>query len=116
MTITIKQEKSAIVLYLEGRLDRPAGAGLKDEIKRVCNAGAHRIHLNLQKVDFINSSGLGALVTVMKMVTSNKGKVTLSNLASHVREIFEITQLSDVFEIFESEQEALAAAEKVSST
>ena len=67
------------------------------------------IHLNLSQVDFINSSGLGSLVSIMKEVRLQKGRFTLSNLASYVQEIFEITQLSHIFEIFATEEEALSS-------
>ena len=49
----------------------------------------------------------------MKQVRLKKGRLTLSNLAPYVREIFDITQLSNVFEIHDTQQEALASSEKV---
>jgi anti-sigma B factor antagonist len=73
------------------------------------------IHLNLGEVDFINSSGLGVLVSIMKEIRMNKGRLTLSNLASYVQEIFEITQLSHIFEIFTSEDEALNSYQSVTA-
>lgn len=115
MNINIKDESGAKVLYLEGRLDLATGGNLKDEVKKLCDSGSKRIHLNLVKVEFINSSGLGSLVSVMKQVRIKKGRLTLSNLASYVREIFDITQLSHVFEIFEDQPEALASNEKVAA-
>lgn len=115
MKITIKDEAEVSIVNLEGRLDLMTGANLKEEIRQVCDKGAKRIHLNLQKIEFINSSGLGALVSVMKQVRLKKGRLTLSNLAPYVREIFDITQLSNVFEIHETEKEALASTEKVTA-
>jgi anti-sigma B factor antagonist len=67
----------------------------------------------MAEVDFINSSGLGALVSLMKEIRLVKGRLTLSNLASYVREIFDITQLSHIFEIFTAEEDALASYEAV---
>ena len=115
MKITVKADGGTTIVSLDGRLDLATGTNLKEEIKKVCDKGANRIHLNLQKVEFINSSGLGALVSVMKQVRIKKGKLTLSNLAPYVREIFEITQLLNVFEIHETQQEALASTEKVAA-
>ncbi len=113
MKITVKAEGGATIVMLEGRLDLATGTDLKEETKKICDKGAKRIHLNLQKVEFINSSGLGALVSVMKQVRLNKGRLTLSNLADYVREIFEITQLNHIFDIYQTQQEAVASAEKV---
>jgi len=115
MKITVKDDGGVTIVNLEGRLDLATGGELKEEIKTICEKGSKRIHMNLQKVDFINSSGLGSLVSVMKQVRIKKGKLTLSNLAPYVREIFDITQLSHVFEIHETEQEALASVEKISA-
>ena len=115
MNITVKDEGGAKVLRLDGRLDLATGGKLKEEIKNLCESGVKRIHLNLQKIEFINSSGLGALVSVMKQVRIKNGRLTLSNLASYVREIFDITQLSHVFEIYEDQTEALASTEKVAA-
>jgi len=115
MKLTVREDSGTTVVTLEGRLDLATGANLKEEIKKVCDKGAKKIHLNLEKVEFINSSGLGALVSVMKQVRNKKGKLTLSNLAAYVREIFEITQLSHVFEIYETQPEALASADKVTA-
>ncbi|MGH8015489.1 MAG: STAS domain-containing protein [Candidatus Zixiibacteriota bacterium] len=115
MKITVKDEGAAKIVSLDGRLDLATGGELKEEIKKHCEGGTRRIHLNLQKVDFINSSGLGAMVSVMKQVRSKKGKLTLSNLAPHVREIFDITQLSHVFEIYDTQNEAMASPDKVAA-
>ena len=115
MKITVKDEGGTKIVNLEGRLDLATGGELKEEIKKHCESGSGRIHLNLQKIDFINSSGLGALVSIMKQVRVKKGKLTLSNLAPYVREIFDITQLSNVFEIYDTQPEALASPEKISA-
>ena len=112
MKFTVKEEGGSTIVTLDGRLDLATGGNLKEEVKKLCDEGAKRIHLNLQKVDFINSSGLGALVSVMKQVRFKKVRLTLSNLAAHVLEIFDITQLSHVFEIFDTEQEALESTGK----
>ena len=111
-----KSEKGSVsILSLKGRLDLASGATLKDEIKALTDAECTLIHLNLCDVDFINSSGLGVLVSIMKEIRIQKGRLTLSNLASYVQEIFEITQLSHIFEIFTSEEEAINSYQPVSS-
>lgn len=107
MEIMMKEEGAVMVLNLKGRLDLASGSGLKDEVKALLDKEKSLLHLNLAEVDFINSSGLGVLVSIMKEVRLRKGRLTLSNLASYVEEIFEITQLSHIFEIFKTEAEAL---------
>lgn len=101
-------EKAGIcIMILNGRLDLASGTELKDEIKKLFGENKSMFHLNLNDVEFINSSGLGSLVSIMKEVRLHKGRLTLSNMASYVKEIFEITQLSHIFEIFDTEEDAL---------
>jgi anti-sigma B factor antagonist len=109
MEITVKDKGGVVVLTLSGRLDLASGTTLKEQVKSQLKKGNTSVHLNLAQVDFINSSGLGALVSIMKEVRLQKGRFTLSNLANYVQEIFEITQLSHIFEIFASEEEALSS-------
>lgn len=113
MEIMMRQEGAATVLTLKGRLDLASGSNLKEEIRALLDKEKSLLHLNLSEVDFINSSGLGVLVSIMKEVRVRKGRITLSNLASYVEEIFEITQLSHIFEIFKTEAEALDSYESV---
>ncbi|HUV30163.1 MAG TPA: STAS domain-containing protein [Acidobacteriota bacterium] len=114
MDIRTREEGSVTVLYLKGRLDLASGATLKEEVKKLFAKGCTQIHLNLAEVEFINSSGLGSLVSVMKEVRLLKGRLTLSNLASYVQEIFDITQLSHIFEVFPTEEDALVSSQSVS--
>ncbi len=109
MDIKMREVGDVAVLSLTGRLDLANGSTLKDQLKQLFAKNLIHIHLNLAEVEFINSSGLGALVSIMKEVRLIKGRLTLSNPASYVQEIFEITQLSHIFEIFSTEEEALSS-------
>ncbi len=107
MEITIRDETNVTILALKGRLDLGTGSAVKEQVKNLFEKEKTMIHLNLAEVEFINSSGLGSLVSIMKEVRLRKGRLTLSNLDSYVQEIFEITQLSHIFEIFATEEETL---------
>ncbi|HOP06945.1 MAG TPA: STAS domain-containing protein [candidate division Zixibacteria bacterium] len=113
MEIVTKESGEVSVMELRGRLDLASGATLKEEIKNLFEKERTSIHLNLSRVEFINSSGLGALVSIMKEVRLRKGRLTLSDLASYVQEIFDITQLSHIFEIFNTEEEAVNSYQTV---
>jgi anti-sigma B factor antagonist len=115
MEITIRDDGNVTVLSLKGRLDLSTGSALKDQVKKLFEKEKTTIHLNLGDVEFINSSGLGALVSIMKETRLRKGRLTLSNPAAYVREIFEITQLSHIFEIFATEEEALNSYQTVAA-
>jgi anti-sigma B factor antagonist len=113
MEIQMREQDNVAVLSLSGRLDLASGATLKEHLKRLSEKNIVQAHLNLSEVEFINSSGLGALVSIMKEIRLQKGRLTLSNLASYVQEIFEITQLSHIFEIYSTEEEALATYQTI---
>jgi anti-sigma B factor antagonist len=113
MEMKLREEGVVTVLVLSGRLDLASGTALKEQIKSAFEKNKTSVHLNLAEVDFINSSGLGALVSIMKEIRIRKGRLTMSNLASYVQEIFEITQLSHIFEIFATEQEAINSYQSV---
>ena len=113
MDISTKTWENVTVMLLSGRLDLSSGSRLKDEIKKTLATGRTTIHLNLRDIEFVNSSGLGALVSVMKEIRIQRGRLTLSDLADYVQEIFDITQLSHIFEIFTSEEEALSSYQMI---
>lgn len=100
MEIKVREKGPVTVINLTGRLDLATGASLKEHVKDLLEQDRSNIHLNMKGIDFINSSGLGALVSIMKEIRLRKGRLTLSDLANYVQEIFEITQLSHIFELF----------------
>lgn len=113
MEMTVRERGTVTILSLSGRLDLASGTALKEQVKKLLAKSNTSVHLNLQNVEFINSSGLGALVSIMKEIRMFKGRLTLSNLASYVQEIFDITQLSHIFEIYQTEDEAVASYQAV---
>lgn len=115
MKTEITKKDGVAILAISGRLDLASGAKLKETIKEHSDNQTVNIHLNLAAVEFINSSGLGALVSIMKDIRLQKGRLTLSNLAGYVQEIFDITQLSHIFEIFNTEEEALNSYQSITT-
>lgn len=109
MDITTTKQNEVTILALKGKMDLSNAGILKADVKSLLDGQQKQIHLNMSEVDFINSSGLGSLVSIMKEIRVFKGRLTLSNLAPYVNEIFEITQLTHVFEIYESVDEATAS-------
>lgn len=113
MEFSRREEGNLTVISLSGRLDLGTGGKLKEEVKKILEAGKTTVHLNLSEVEFVNSSGLGALVSIMKEIRIYRGRLTLSNLEDYVQEIFDITQLSHIFEIFTTEEEAIRSYQPV---
>jgi anti-sigma B factor antagonist len=95
------------VLHLNGRLDLNSSAEVKNRIKELLDKRSRKIILNLTRVDFINSSGLGVLISVLKDIRLANSRLAITNLSPYVHEIFEITQLVNVFDIYDNEEAAL---------
>lgn len=106
MNIERKTEGSIDILSLKGRLDLASASKLKELSRDIISQKKCKLILNMQNIDFINSSGLGALVSILKDARSGGGEIKLTNLAPYVREIFDITQLSCIFNICDNVQEA----------
>lgn len=106
MNITQRADGDVNIIGLHGRLDLTSASELKDASRGIIDRQNCKLILNMEAVDFINSSGLGALVSILKDVRCSKGELKLSNLAPYVKEIFDITQLTNVFDICDNEQTA----------
>jgi anti-sigma B factor antagonist len=116
MALVIKQRNvsDVVVLDLTGRLwilDLP----LRDLMNGLLTEGKSRFVLNLAGVDYIDSSGLGQLVSIWGSVRNRKGHMTLLSPSKRVLRLFEITRLTSVFEICDQESEAVERACKASA-
>jgi len=99
----------SILRFKSERLDAHNSEVLKVKIKELFEGGAKNVLVDLAEVRFIDSSGLGALVSGFKNAVAYKGALALSGFQDQVRSMFELTRLNRVFDIYASEQEALAA-------
>ncbi len=86
-----------------------ATSRLRGWILEALNQGRRKILLNLGEVYFIDSSGLGELVSAYTRVTSRGGRLKLVNLNRRARDLLQITKLYTVFEVFDDEGKALAS-------
>jgi len=113
MTLMIKQRavSEVVVLDLTGRLwilDLP----LRDLMNGLLADGKRHFVVNLAGVDYMDSSGLGQLVSIWTSIRNKNGYLTLLNPSKRVRRLFEITRLHTVFEVFEQEPAAVEKARK----
>jgi anti-sigma B factor antagonist len=82
-------------------------ASLRDQIHELAGKGRTKIVLNLAQVAYIDSSGLGELVSAYTTIANAGGKIKLLHLTSRVRDLLQITKLTTLFETFDDEAEAL---------
>lgn len=109
MTLEDSKCGGALVIKLLGnRLDAAAAPDFKERVCRRIDAGENTILLDLSSVNFIDSSGLGALVSVLKRM-SPVGKLVVCGLCDAAFNMFRLTRMDKVFPIFPSQAEALTA-------
>ena len=104
-----KQEKIngySVLTIQDERIDAHNSSELKENLLRMIEAGEKRIIVDLGHVRFIDSSGLGALLSGNKHVIAKSGKFALANIQQQVLSMFELTRLNRVFDIYADIDEA----------
>ncbi|WP_305909218.1 STAS domain-containing protein [Methylomarinum sp. Ch1-1] len=101
--MNLKHEKLNGYLILqicEERIDAHNSVELKETVLKLIEQGEINIVVKLDQVRFIDSSGLGALLSGFKNAAARSGKLVLSNIQNQVLSMFELTRLNRVFEIY----------------
>src|SRR5262245_31302837 len=108
LEITRKNREGITILEMKGRITAGKGAtALREAYAELAAAGVKSVILNLEHVDFIDSTGLGALVICATSARKNGGNVKLVNLSQRNIELLVMTRLATAFEIFNDEQDAV---------
>jgi anti-sigma B factor antagonist len=96
-----------IIFVREERLDAHNSEELKTEMNHIFESGTKDVLIDLKEVRFIDSSGLGVLVSGFKNASTRQGSLKLCGLQTQVRSMFELTRLHRVFDIYQTVDEAL---------
>jgi len=111
MQLSIEKRSAAVlILVQESRLDAHNSGDLKTELMKQFESGQSLIIVDLQEVRFVDSSGLGVLVSGFKNASARSGNFILCGLQQQVKSMFELTRLHRVFDIYATSEEALSAA------
>lgn len=110
MHITERKTNDVVVLDLDGRLTLGDGAELlRDKVASVVFQGNSKVLLNLAKVPYIDSGGLGELVRCSMAAQKANGAVKMIGVSGRVVDLLTITKLITVFDTYDTEREALAS-------
>ena len=109
MEINRRETGEIIVFDINGEIDLYNAPEIKDKIKEEMNKGKVNIIINLDKVSYIDSSGIGVLISSLSNLKKVGGALKLINVYASVRKVFELTKLTSFFDIYDSETDALAA-------
>ena len=108
MAITERRLDDVVILDLAGRITIGEGTiMLRERIEHMLAGGNEKFLLNLAGVNYIDSSGLGELVSSFTTVRNGEGHLKLLGLTHRVRDLMQITKLLTVFDTFDDEAEAI---------
>ena len=110
MKLTTRQVDGVTILDLSGRITLGEGSvQLRDGIRDLLSKGQKLILLNLADVNYIDSSGIGELVSAYTTVRNQGGELKLLNLTKKVHDLLQITKLYTVFDVKDDEATAIAS-------
>jgi len=110
MKFTTREVGGVTVVDLSGKITLgEGGTTLRDEVRKLVSEGQKKIVLNLAEVNYIDSSGLGELVSAYTAVKNAGGELKLLNLTSKVRDLLVITKLVTVFDVKDDEASAVSS-------
>ena len=106
--LSTRQVGDVTVVDAVGRITLGDGAStFRDTTRELAASGHKKLLLNLAEVSYIDSSGIGEMVSGFTTITNQGGQVKLLNLTKRVKDLLQITKLYTVFEVFEDEATAV---------
>ena len=113
MTIVRHLSPAVSVIDIQGDLSSSAEHILMDAYTQASSPSTRAIILNFSNLGYMNSSGIGLLVTLLIRVNRQKQHLLCYGLSEHYRHIFRLTRLDDAIRIYNTEGDAVAAANKL---
>ena len=110
MTAVIKSRQldDVVILDISGRITIGEGTiTLRDALQKLLKSGERKVLMNLEDVDYVDSAGLGELITAYTTVRAHGGQLKLLKLTHRIQDLLQITKLLTVFDAFDSETEAI---------
>jgi anti-sigma B factor antagonist len=110
LNISERQAGDITILDMNGKVTIGEGSvALRNTIRRLLGEGKKKILLNLGNVGYVDSSGIGELVSSFTAVNKEGGSLKLLNLTQKIQDLLAITKLLTVFDVFDSENDALSS-------
>ena len=106
MEISENRTEKGLIIGITGRLDTTNYSVLEKKLMEHIDQGEHRMIVDCSRMDYVSSSGLRILLMALKRITMVKGRFVLFGLQENIREIFEISGFNNIFEIYQTQEEA----------
>lgn len=108
--LSTRQVGAVTVIDASGRITLGDGASkLRDQVKELVAAGNNKLLVNMAEVSYIDSSGIGELVSAFTSVTGGGGQMKLLKVTNRVKDLLQITKLYTVFDVADDEAAAVAS-------
>jgi len=107
LQVMVEHDKHAAVISVSGDVDLYSSPEMRKAITQLSREKVPLIVISLKEVDYMDSSGVATLVEGLQLTGSYNGSFRIACLKPGVREVFELARLDRVFEVFETEEEAL---------
>ena len=101
-------DRGVVVLSLKGRLDAISAPEVRPTIDELVEQKQSKVVCDLQELQMVDSSGVGAIVSLFKRLRTLGGDVKIARLTGQPKEIFRLLRLDHVFDVFETVEEATA--------
>lgn len=112
MNLETKQENGILyVKPLDKSLEAVNSKEFKAQVIELITQGRTKVLLNLSKIEFIDSSGLSSLISILKLVANSKGSLVICETQDQARRVFSLTRLDQAFQMFSTEQEGMRSLE-----
>ena len=108
LTVTVRKVGNVSIVDINGKITLGKNTGmLRDEVRSLLSKGAKNLVFDMAHVGYIDSSGLGELVSAYTTAANQGGSLKLLNLQSKARDLMQLTKLYTVFAVFEDEKTAV---------
>jgi anti-sigma B factor antagonist len=107
MSFTLKKHGDVVVVQVEGQLIVGNRQELKQKVLDELDKGEHKFLVDFSQTGYIDSSGLGVLVSLSKKIREQGGELRLADLNDDLKTLFELTKLDTLFQISDSRERAL---------
>lgn len=108
MDISCENRDDIVVLSLVGKIDIDSSPELKAKVLDLIEQDNKNIFIDFSGISFMNSSGLGALISIVKEARSREASLTIISPTTFIKSLFKLTQLDKIFTIYDSVEEALS--------
>lgn len=107
MEVTSRDEGDTVVIYVDGDLTTNSSSEAEEEINEILEGRSGNVVINLQKVNFIASTGLRIILALGKRLNADGAKLCVCSMNPTTKSVFEMSGFSKIFPIFDTEEEAI---------